>query len=57
MEEQNRNISTVRNFRIVRQEGKRRVSRDIEHYNLDMIISIGYRVNSIRGTRFRIWAT
>lgn len=49
--------STVRKFRIVRQEGKRQVSREIEHYNLDMIISIGYRVNSVRGTQFRIWAT
>lgn len=47
---------TVRKFRIVRQEGKRAVNRELEHYNLDMIISIGYRVNSIRGTQFRIWA-
>jgi len=49
--------SAIRKFRIVRQEGKREVSREIEHYNLDMIISIGYRVNSVRGTQFRIWAT
>lgn len=48
--------ATVRKFRTVRQEGKRVVSRELEHYNLDMIISIGYRVNSIRGTQFRIWA-
>ncbi len=48
--------STVRNFRTVRQEGNRLVNRDLEHYSLDMIISIGYRVNSIRGTQFRIWA-
>jgi prophage maintenance system killer protein len=48
--------STVRIFRTVRQEGKRLVSRDLEHYNLDMIISLGYRVNSVRGTQFRIWA-
>jgi len=48
---------TIRNFRIVQQEGKRQVSREIEHYNLDMIISVGYRVNSVRGTQFRIWAT
>lgn len=40
----------------VQTEGKRRISRKISHYNLDMIISIGYRVNSIRGTQFRIWA-
>ena len=48
--------STVRKFRTVRQEGTRAISRDLEHYNLDMIISIGYRVNSIKGTQFRIWA-
>jgi hypothetical protein len=48
--------STVRNFRIVQMEGKRKVTRNVTHYNLDMIISIGYRVNSIRGTEFRIWA-
>ncbi|MBO9150815.1 RhuM family protein [Chitinophaga sp. GCM10012297] len=40
----------------VQNEGNRRISRKISHYNLDMIISIGYRVNSIRGTQFRIWA-
>ena len=48
--------STVRKIRTVRSEGKRQVTRDLEHYSLDMIISIGYRVNSIRGTQFRIWA-
>ncbi|MFT3678023.1 MAG: virulence protein RhuM/Fic/DOC family protein [Chitinophagaceae bacterium] len=48
--------STVRVFRTVRQEGQRQVSRELEHYNLDLIISIGYRVNSKRGTQFRIWA-
>lgn len=48
--------STVRKIRTVRQEGKRKVTREIEHYNLDMIISIGYRVNSKRGTQFRMWA-
>jgi len=48
---------TVREFRIVRQEGKRRVTRAIEHYNLDVIISVGYRVKSQRGVRFRQWAT
>ncbi len=48
--------STVRKIRIVQNEGNRSVSRDLTHYNLDMIISIGYRVNSIRGTKFRIWA-
>jgi len=49
--------STIRKFRIVRQEGNRQVTRNIEHYNLDMVISVGYRVNSIKGTRFRQWAT
>ena len=49
--------ATVRNFRTVQQEGKRRVSRDTAHYNLDVIISVGYRVNSHVGTHFRIWAT
>ena len=48
---------TVRNFRIVRSEGHRRVERPIEHYNLDVIISVGYRVKSRRGVRFRQWAT
>ena len=49
--------ATIRKFRIVQNEGGREVSRKIAHYNLDMIISVGYRVNSIRGTQFRIWAT
>lgn len=49
--------STVRNFRTVQNEGDREVVRDIEHYNLDMIISLGYRVKSSTATKFRIWAT
>jgi hypothetical protein len=49
--------ATVRNFRIVQKEGDREVSRDIEHYNLDLIISLGYRVKSHVATKFRIWAT
>lgn len=49
--------ATIRNFRIVRQEGSRQVVRQIQHYNLDAIISVGYRVNSIRATQFRQWAT
>lgn len=49
--------ATIRKFRIVRQEGSRQVQRDIDHYNLDMVISVGYRVNSKKGTQFRIWAT
>ncbi len=49
--------STIRKFRIVRTEGKRDVEREIDHYNLDAIISVGYRVNSKKGTQFRQWAT
>jgi len=49
--------STVRKFRIVQKEGKREVKREVDFYNLDVIISVGYRVNSKRGTQFRIWAT
>ena len=48
---------TTRNFRIVQTEGKRQVERQVEFYNLDAIISVGYRVNSIRATQFRQWAT
>ena len=48
--------STLRKFQIVRQEGNRKVNRNLEHYNLDVIISVGYRVNSREGTQFRIWA-
>jgi death-on-curing family protein len=49
--------STVANFATVQIEGQRTVERDIEYYNLDVIISVGYRVKSIRGTHFRRWAT
>jgi len=49
--------ATVARFATVRQEGNRSVRRELEHYNLDAIISVGYRVNSLRGTQFRIWAT
>ncbi|CAD6494351.1 MAG: Virulence protein RhuM family protein [Candidatus Argoarchaeum ethanivorans] len=48
---------TVRNFRTVQTEGLRQVVRDLEFYNLDAIISVGYRVNSYQATQFRIWAT
>ena len=50
-------ISTCRNFRQVRKEGNREVTRQIPHYNLDMIISLGYRIKSMIATRFRQWAT
>lgn len=49
--------STVRKFRTVQKEGNRNVEREIEHYNLDMIISLGYRIKSRVATSFRIWAT
>lgn len=48
--------ATVRKFRTVRQEGNRNVIRNIEFFNLDVIISVGYRVNTIRGIQFRQWA-
>ena len=50
-------IPTCRKFRQVRFEGDRKVEREIDHYNLDIIISVGYRVKSPQGTQFRIWAT
>jgi hypothetical protein len=49
--------ATIRNFRIVQTEGNRQVTRNIDFYNLDAIISVGYRVNSHRATAFRQWAT
>ena len=49
--------STVAFFATVQTEGKRKVERDIAYYNLDMIISVGYRVHSYRGVQFRQWAT
>lgn len=49
--------STVRKFRTVQTEGTREVERELDHYNLDVIISVGYRVKSVQGTQFRIWAT
>ncbi|HAO77571.1 MAG TPA: hydroxyacid dehydrogenase [Verrucomicrobia subdivision 3 bacterium] len=49
--------ATIRKFRIVRSEGSRQVVREIEHYNLEAIIAVGYRVKSPRGTQFRQWAT
>ena len=49
--------ATIRKIRIVQKEGKRDVSRDVDFYNLDAIIAVGYRVNSYQATQFRIWAT
>ena len=49
--------ATIRSFRIVRSEGARQVTREIEHYNLEAILAVGYRVRSPRGAQFRQWAT
>jgi prophage maintenance system killer protein len=50
-------ISTTEKSSVVQQEGNRRIRREVNYYNLDVIISVGYRVKSLRGTQFRIWAT
>ena len=50
-------ISTIKKSLIVQKEGDRSINREVVFYNLDMIISVGYRINSLRGTQFRIWAT
>jgi hypothetical protein len=52
-----RREATVRKFRIVQKEGDREVARNVDCYNLDAIISVGYRVNTVRATQFRRWAT
>lgn len=49
--------ATAKDFLVVQSEGRRRVRRQVKHYNLDAIVSVGYRVNSRRGVRFRQWAT
>lgn len=49
--------ATVKNYLTVQREGNRDVQRQLEHYNLDVVISVGYRVKSLIATRFRIWAT
>ena len=48
-------VATIRKFRIVQTEGKRQVSREVEHYNLQMIIAVGFKVNSERAVQFRKW--
>ncbi|WP_262710293.1 virulence RhuM family protein [Mucilaginibacter psychrotolerans] len=48
--------TTTRKIRVVQKEGKRDVGRDLDFYNLDAIIAVGYRVNSFQATQFRIWA-
>jgi hypothetical protein len=53
LKEELRSVSVVANFATTASDGK---VYQVEHYNLDMIISLGYRVNSVRGTQFRIWA-
>jgi hypothetical protein len=49
--------ATVANFATVQREGEREITRDTEHYSLDVVISVGYRVKSHRGVQFRVWAT
>lgn len=56
LKEELKDITTVANFATVQKEGNRNVKRDIEYYNLDMILSIGYRVKSNKGIVFRRWA-
>lgn len=48
---------TIQKYLIVQQEGKRKIKREVEHYNLDLVISVGYRINSKKATIFRQWAT
>lgn len=56
LQEELTGLPTVAKFAIVQKEGDRTVTRNVEHYNLDVIISVGYRVKSVRGTQFRQWA-
>src|SRR3989338_7986721 len=49
--------ATTKDYLVVQKEGNRKVKRSVKIYNLDVIISVGYRINSLRGTQFRIWAT
>lgn len=56
-EQELKELSTIKEYLTVQKEGDREVSRKVKHYNLDMIISVGYRVKSLRGVEFRKWAT
>ena len=56
-EQELQEAATTEDFSVVRQEGKRQVQRQVRHYNLDAIISVGYRISSAQATRFRQWAT
>ncbi len=49
--------STIKKFLIVQKEGERKIARDVEHYSLDMVISVGYKVSSIKDTKFCQWET
>ena len=49
--------ATVANFATVQEEGERKIIRELEYFNLEAIIAVGYRINSHRGTQFRTWAT
>ena len=49
-------MTTIRNFRIVQKEGNRQINRDLKHYNLQMIIAVGFKINNQRAVRFRVWA-
>ena len=57
LKEELKDIPTVAKFATVQKEGEREVTRNIEYYNLDMILSVGYRVKSAKGITFRKWAT
>ena len=56
-EEELQEVATIRNFRIVQREGSREIEREVSHYNLNLILAVGYRVKSSRGIQFRKWAT
>lgn len=56
-EEELQEVATIRNVRIVQREGSREIEREVSHYNLNLILAVGYRVKSSRGIQFRKWAT